>query len=289
VAGGTGQPLITAFRPSQDLTYTPLTQTSNGGRTWSALSPLDAALAGTPDSLAAQPGTGGLLALLATGTAEQADAAGTRWATLASARTLAATAAGRSCGLRALTAVTYTPAGAPLLAGACTQPGVVGIFAAAGTTWLTAGPVLTGALARQPITVLRLSTTGDQITALLTAGTGRHAVVLAAWSTDGGAKWTLSSPLATGGHQIVAASFGPDQTAAVVTAGGRGAALSAGKWQQLPALPAGSAALVPGTDGRTEVLAVHRGTLTVWQVTSSSGSWAKAQLINVPIQYGSSG
>ena len=59
-AGGS---LITGFRPSQYLTYTPLTLTRNAGQAWSSAGPLDGALADVPDALAAAPGTGNLLAL----------------------------------------------------------------------------------------------------------------------------------------------------------------------------------------------------------------------------------
>jgi hypothetical protein len=287
LAGGTGQALVTAFRPSQDLTYTPLARTGDSGRTWSALSPLDAALAGTPDSLASEQGTGRLLALLGTGAVEQADGTGASWTTLVTAPALAATRAGRACGLRALTAISSTPAGTPLLGGSCSAPGVVGIFGAAGRTWHATGPTLTGPLGRQPITVLRLISAGAEIAALLTSGTGRNTTVLAAWSADNGVRWTLSPALVTSGRPITAGSLGPDQTADVLTGSGS-AVLTAGRWHRLPALPAGTAALVPGPDGETDALAVHRSTLTVWQVTSSAVGWTKAQTISVPILYGSS-
>ena len=55
LAGGSGPALVTGFRPSQDLTFTPLIQTGNGGQAWSSLDPLDAALASTPDALAVNP------------------------------------------------------------------------------------------------------------------------------------------------------------------------------------------------------------------------------------------
>jgi hypothetical protein len=290
LAGSSGQALITAFRPSQDLTYTPLTQTSDGGRTWSALSPLDAPLASTPDSLAAQPGTGRLLALPSSGAAEQGTPASGSWTALITARALAATPAGRSCGLRYLTAVAYTPAGAPLLGGTCTRPGTAGIYTEIGRTWQAAGPALTGPLAHQPVAVLRVSTTGNQTIALLAAGTGQGTTLVAAWQAGGSSTWTTSPPLSAGGA-VTAASLGPGQTAAVITADGRGAVLAADRWQRLPALPSGTAALAlaPGIDGEIDALAVRQSTLTVWQLTSPAGSWTKAQVINVPIQYGSSG
>jgi hypothetical protein len=33
---------------------------------------------------------------------------------------------------------------------------------------------------------------------------------------------------------------------------------------------------------------VHASTLTVWRLASPGGSWTRAQVINVPIEYGSS-
>ena len=107
VAGTGGQSLITAFRPSQYLTFTPLTVTRDGGRAWSPAGPLSGGLANVPDALAAEPGTGQLLALLTSGTVEVAAPGYARWHRLASGH-LASTPAGPRCGLRAVTAVTST-------------------------------------------------------------------------------------------------------------------------------------------------------------------------------------
>ncbi len=289
LAGGAGQALITAFLPSQDLTYTPLTQTSDLGQAWSALNPLGAALASTPGSLAVQPGTGRLLALLSSGNVDQSARGRTTWTTVITARALAATAAGRSCGLSELTAAAYTADGMPLLAGACSRRGSAGIFEWAGRAWQTAGPALAGALAQQPVTVLRVSMIGDQIAALLAAGSGQHTSLVAAWSADGSTKWTISPPLRTGGHALVAESLGSGQTAAIVAAGGQGAVLAAGRWQLLPALPPATGVLVPAASGAMDALAARGATLTVWQLSGEQDSWAKEQVITVPIQYGSSG
>ena len=83
-ASASAGPLITGIRPSQDLTYTPLALTRNGGQAWSPTGPLDAALAAVPDALAAAPGTGRLLALLTNGTVKAAAPGYTRWTTLTS-------------------------------------------------------------------------------------------------------------------------------------------------------------------------------------------------------------
>jgi hypothetical protein len=74
VADAGGQSLITGFRPSQYLTYTPLITTRDGGQAWSTAGLLDAAVANVPDALATAPNTGQLLALLTTGAAKLATA-----------------------------------------------------------------------------------------------------------------------------------------------------------------------------------------------------------------------
>jgi hypothetical protein len=289
VLAGGGSALITGFRPSQDLTFSPLIQTSDGGQAWASLNPLDAALASAPDALAAKPGSGQLLALLADGTVQEAAPGNATWTGLASERALAATPAGRSCGLQSLSAAAFTPAGIPMLAGTCTRPGTVGIFTSGSGTWLAAGPALPAALAGQAVMVSRLTRTAQGMTALLQAGTGPGTSLLAAWSADGG-HWTLSPPLPLHGDAVTSASFGPDGTAAIITSANLGQIItSAGSsWRPLPALPPGTATLSPGPGGSADALAVHGGTLTIWQLLPGSSTWAKIQVINVPIPYGSS-
>lgn len=290
LAGADGRSLITAFRPSQYLTFTPLTVTRDGGQAWASAGPLDGALANVPDALTAAPGTGHLLALLTSGTAELATPAYTRWSTLTSRRTLAATPPGRHCGLRNLTAAAFTPAGVPLLAGTCSHPGTAGIFAARNGTWQAAGPRLPAALADQAITVLRLTRTATRTVALLKAGSGPAASLLAAWSADNGSHWTLSPPLRLSGATLTSTAFGPTGAAAILLNGNRAQTIAgAGSaWQSLPALPTGTATLAPGPAGGIDALAVHRSRLTVWQLAADSTAWHSAQAISVPIQFGSS-
>jgi hypothetical protein len=288
LGGNAGPELVTGFRPSQDLTFSPLIQTSDSGQAWTSLNPLDAALASTPDALAVQPGGGQLLALLADGTTEQAPSSGTTWTVLATRPALAATPPGQHCGLTAITAVSYTPAGNPIMAGPCARPGTTGIFTDDGGTWQAAGPVVPAALAGRDITVRRLTRTAQGITALLTAGTGPGASLLAAWSADG-SHWTLSPALPLQADGLASASFGPGGTTAIITTANRGLTITAGSsWQPLPPLPPGTATLAPGPGGTTQALAVDRGTLTIWQHTPGQAAWTKAQVLTVPIPYGSS-
>jgi hypothetical protein len=291
---GTGRSagtLITGVRPSLDLTFSPVTATTNGGGTWTTLPP-DAGLADVPDALAASGGQ-----LIALGEDQQVsnastDSGSSSWTTLTSRRTLAATPAGRDCGLAGLTAVAYTPGGTPLLGGTCARAGTAGIFAYAGGTWQMVGPALPGALASQHIQVLRLTRTGSTDTALLQAGTGSSATLVAAWASDNARHWAVSAALRLGGAQPVSASFGNSGETAVTLTGNRGEILAGpgAAWRQLPALPPGrTVTLALPATGTTEALAADGSTMTAWQlVTGPAAKWGRPQVVKVPIEYGSS-
>jgi hypothetical protein len=290
VAAATGRSLITGIRPSQYLTYTPLALTRDGGHVWSPAGPLDAALANAPDALAAAPGTGHLLALLTTGAVKVAAPGYTRWSTLATRGGLAATPAGRRCGLTRVTAAAFSPPGMPLLAGTCSHRGTAGVFALTSGTWRLAGPALPASLAGRPARVLGLTVAGHQETALLAAGTGRGTVLLAAWSASGG-QWALSPSLPLGGAQVMSASAGPTGGIGIVLNGRAGVTLSGpeSSWQWLPFLPAGTQTLALGPRAQVDALAAAGTTFTDWAWAPGSAAWAKTQALHVPVQYGSSG
>jgi hypothetical protein len=281
LAGMAGQSALAGFRPSQDLTFSPLASTGNDGGTWSA-DVLDAGLANVPDALAAAAGGGHFLALVPGGVVEQAGRGGGTWSRLTDVRSLAASPVGRRCSPAAATAVSFTPQGVPLLAVDCGRGGVTGVFSYTGGTWQLAGPVLPGV----PVQVLRLTNAGSGEMALLGTGTG----LLAAWSSDG-VHWTVSGPAGLGGTTVTASGFGTAGQAWVLFANGRAEAI-AGKgaaWRDLPQPPPTSAALAFGPGGSMQALAAHGSRLTVWQLSSGSATWRKVQVIDVPIQYGSSG
>jgi len=282
VASGSGSALTVAFRPSQDLTFSPLATTSDNGRTWGT-GLLDAALAAVPDALAADGGT--MLALLGDGAIDQAGPAGASLARLAAPGAVAASAAGRRCQVTALTAVAYTASGTPLAAASCGRPGIVGIFARTAGTWQADGPA---APSGSPVRVLRLAGTPTGDTTLLASGTGSAASLLAAWTSDG-THWTTSAPLPAGTRQVLADGTGPAGSVWVLLTGGRAATIAGpgAPWRQLPAPPPATAALATGPGGTTEALAVAGTSLTVYQLTPA-GTWNRAQAITVPVQYGSS-
>ena len=285
--------LVTGFRPSQDLTFSPLASTTDAGTQWSQSALLSPGLGDRPDALAGSA-TGQLIALTDTSDVETSTSLGANWAKLTTERSLAASAAGRGCGLQALTGAAWTPAGSPLVAGSCREPGIAGIFAYSAGTWRLTGPALPAALSGAAINVLGVATTGTKTTAILAATTHAGSSVLAAWSADGGTDWQLSPALAAGRVSSPSVSIWADGSAGVVVsaAGVRGGAIigwQAANWQPLPTLPAGTATLATGPGGEPEALTVSKGTMTAWQLPAGSSQWSLAQTVRVTIPYGSSG
>jgi hypothetical protein len=284
-AGGTS--LLVGFRPSQGLVFSPLASSTDTGKSWTT-GLLDANLADVPDAMAVAS-SGQALALLYDGGIEVAAtpgaAAAGQWSRLTTLSALAASAPGRGCGLAAVNAVSFGPDNVPMAAGSCVRRGVAGVFADTGGAWQAAGPALPG-FGGDQVQVLGLTRTGDGNAALLLAGSD----LLAAWS-DGG-RWTVSGAAgdAPGDeHGVIASGFGPAGSAWVLLGGGRAETISGpgGSWQALPALPGGTATLAPGSgSGGYDALAVSGSRLTVWQ--EAAAGWTKVQVINVPIEYGSS-
>ena len=280
-----------AVRPSQDLTFSPLALTGDGGKTWHT-GLVDASVAAVPDALAL--GGGRVLVLLGDGAIDQAPASAAAWTRFAAPGAIAASAAGHDCQVTALTAVSLTAAGTPLVGASCARPGVAGIFTQAGGSWQATGPSLAGRPAGEPVKVLRLTagsgTSGAGTVALLQAGTGDAASLLTAWTADG-THWSLSSPLPANGAQVLSSGAGPGSTAAwVLLAGGRAATVAGpgAAWRSLPAPPHGTAVLAPGPGGALDALAVSGGSsLTVFRLTPAD-AWQQTQVISVPVQLGSS-
>jgi hypothetical protein len=282
-AGGSGS-LTVGFRPSQDLSFSPLAVSTNAGRNWTP-GLLDAALADTPDAIAVSP-SGRTLALLQDGTIQAAPTTGAaaagQWTQLATLQALAASAPGRSCGLAGVNAISFGPDKRPMVAGSCMRPGMAGVFTDVGGAWRSAGLTLPG---RGPVRALGLAATAGGSVALLAAGDS----LLAAWWN--GTRWTVSAAVAAGtvtSAGVPALGFGPGGGAWLLLEGGRTEAIggAGASWQALPPVPPGTATLAPGPGGSYDALAVAGSKLTVWRLTQ--GAWANVQQISVPIEYGSS-
>jgi len=267
VAAGSPGSLLIGFRPSQGLVFSPLATSTDGGQHW-APSVLGAALASVPDALATGS-SGAELALLRNGDVEVSGAGGS-WSRLTSEPALAASSAGRECGVTGVDALSFWPNGLKVVAGACERRGVAGVFTDTNGTWQLDGPSVPGG---GQVRVLRLSGS----TALLASGSA----VYAAWH---GSSWTVSGAVA---GSPVASGFGSNGSAWVLLGGGRAAVISGpgGTWRPLPAVPTRTAALALA-GGETDAFAVAGDTLSVWRL--SAGAWTKAQVIHVPIAAGSS-
>jgi hypothetical protein len=258
VAAGSGGAVTVAVRPSQDLTFSPLAVSSDGGQWATGL--LDADIASTPDALASDGPH--LAALLNNGAIMTSSDGGAAWRTLAS-------------GPPGVDAVSFGAAGTLLAAGTPTGTGT-GLFAYRGGRWT---PVTLPTAGH----VVRL--TGDATL----VSRGRQ--LMAVWDTAAG--WRASSSDTAAATAIVAAGELANGAAWVLLSGG-GAAVASGPgqgWRVLPRVPRGTSVLAAGPDGTVDALAVHRGDLDVWRLpagSSSGAAWRRVQTISVPIQYGSS-
>ncbi len=280
VASPASGSLVTAFLPSQLLTYTPLAASTDNGANWSPAGPLNAGLASAADALAAGPG-GQLIALTSDGTkAELGQRLGTAWTRLATNSSLNATSAGRSCQVTGLTAAAFSGS-TPVLAASCGRPGVAGIFTDAGGAWRAAGPSLPG----DTVDVLGLAASGTGLVALLRATAGTSASIIGAWYSGG--RWTLSSPLRIGAGKLASTAIGPGGSMGVTWNGTKGATLAGPgvAWRALPALPKWAATLALGS--KVEVIAASGQTFRDYQL--ASGGWSLAQTVHVQIPYGTSG
>jgi hypothetical protein len=273
------------FLPSQQLTFSPLAQSSDGGAKWSP-GELPSALTPAPDALAVGA-TGDVLALVGSRMLGSTGDLGA-WSTVTTTGALRAAAS--SCGVQKVTAVAYNPAGQPLLGLSCAHGGQIGILVSA-STWHAIGPSLgNGASA-----VTRLVRTPAGVAGLAQVQAGTRASVVAFWGNGSTAAWagsaTLSVPAgwsvkatATGGGsgEGLAVLLGSGEARRVAVVAGPGAS-----WVTLPAAPRGASAVsVIGTEVDTFVVASSK--LGVWASHVGAAGWSRSASLTVPVPYGSS-
>jgi hypothetical protein len=295
MATAAGQPFIVGIRPSNLLRFSPLISTTDGGVSWSN-GVLPRGLSAHPDSLSTAA-NGRTLALVNSGAdARVLESSGSlsRWRTLTTARSLATHGGGSSCDPRSVSGVASLD-GNPVVGADCSRAGVVGIFVQEAGTWRRDSPTLADALRRRPVHVLRLGQTPTGLSALLGIAQGSGTALVAAWETNG--TWTVSSRLALApGGRIV--SYGPASGAGyfVLSKTSSGATRLAAidgpdlNWVQLPPPPRDSAtiAFVPASASTIDALTDGATTMTVWSLTSGSGTWVKSQVLHVTLKFGSS-
>ncbi len=309
--GATGAPgVVTAgFQPSQDLTYSPVAQSTDDGKSWS-VGTLSSGL--LPVAGAVADGAGGAVFALVRsggGTLVRSDGSLTAWKPLLTLRSLDATGAGRRCGVEALTALVDAVGAGPApsleLGTACAAPGVVGLFHLSSGRWV-ATTVREPGEARSTFTVLRLQRGASGTSAIVEARRAGTASLVALWRPSPSARWATSSAVRLDGAVLSTASTGGTSLLVVtgrgfraedlLWAGGPGRA-----WRSLGAPPAGTqvVAAAPGAvqDPTTSTatgapklvaLEVSGSDVWVWE-RAADGTWHRtAQRLDVPIEYGSS-
>ncbi len=280
------------FLPSQLLRFSPLSATTDAGRTWSPAF-LPGALAAGPNALASGPG--GSLAIVGEAVLHRPLDSPT-WSRLVSLSALQRLAP--QCAATALDAVAVTSTGAPLVGAACR--GRLGLFAASDGKWGQERAVLPGDWSDANTTILRLQAGNTQTTVLATATRKGHQALFAL-SQSGSGRWQASAPLPIGAGSIVrATAVGSDGALSVLVGSKKSESVDevtpGGGWVRLPAPPRGVVGLAwvsPDTTslGATtlDAFSVVGGTnLHVFTLTPGGGKWVGAQELQVPLPYGSS-
>jgi len=297
-----GESLLVGVRPSQLLTFTPLISSADAGRSWST-GLISQGLTSAPTALAFAPGNKVFAVVNGTGGPELlGNTTGlSSWHELVSSKELAASPLSSQCDPGPLTSVGYVraspSAAAPVVGTSCKRPGIVGIFQEVMASWKMAGPTLPAGAGRAQ--VLGLFPDEGRLAALIglsgRSSTGSGATsLLAAWSTFR-KPWATSAPLQLPkGDRLASYGASPDGALFVLVAQpGREDELALASptspgWQRLPPPPPGTATVAFGPGSAVDALATTSTVVTVWQLATNVGTWAKSQVVRVAIQYGSS-
>lgn len=294
VVATAGSDVAAAVVPSQALRFSPVVVSTDGGQHW-ATGLIGAGIAPGAGSLALGPG-GRAVALTGPASDPQVQVSSgplAAWRTVATLRSLAATPAGRACGLARIETVSYGAPGIEV-GGACRHPGVVGLFRYSPSAgWTADGPRMPASARSGTTEVVSEEVTGPQSSiSVVVSGSGGDSVVPAWRSAAGG--WSTGAPLPLAGHaRLDAVVAGPGSRLWVLSADGPALGLdtTAGPgaaWTRYPDPPAGTATVSPGPGGAVTALAVDAATLTTWTATSPAAGWHRGQVLPVPIEYGSS-
>ncbi len=293
LAPASGRSLLVGIRPSNLLHFSPLIQTEDG-RTWS--NGLTGALVARPDALAVATDGQSLALVAAGGTTQVLTSRGdlSSWPELTALPALAAAPAARPCAPASLGAVGFAGP-TPVVGAACTRPGVVGLFTDSSGSWQQADVPLPSSLADGMVEVLGLQSANGALSALLAVVSKTGTAIVAAGSADNGSTWAVSAALPLQPGETLS-SFG---TAAgdgvfVLVSGAQGSERlevldgPGSSWQELPPPPPGTATVAFGPSTSVQALVANQAVLTVWTLEAPSGPWTRGQVVDVPIQYGSS-
>ncbi len=288
-----GSNLVSGFEASQRIAFSPVASSSNEGKSW-APGILSSELASVPDALAGTP-NGRVAALIGNpAAAVVSDSGGLyNWHQIVSARDLKASMAGRLCGVTALTAVAFSPSDQLLVGASCSRPGDVGVFEVSPSGWQLAGPSIPSSISAGT-SVLRLRAYDGGVSALIATYSPAGTELLGTRRADNGG-WSRPVALALGRTERLTSSGISVKGGLAVTLVGDeppfGEVLGPGAraWSKLSRLPVRTEAISFGATGGIDALAVNQSQLTVYRLSTSTTSWQRVQVMQVPIVYGSSG
>ena len=280
------------FLPSQLLRFSPLSVSTDSGRTWSPAF-LPGALTASPSALASGPD--GSLAVVGSAVLHQT-AHQSKWSRLVTLSALRRVAP--ICGVVALNAVAVTATGSALVGAACGR-GHIGLFTSSDGTWHSDVATLHGAWRDASTTMVRLQAGSAQPTALVLAAQAGHRALFVVTDAASG-HWSVSSPLTLGsGSSVRASAVQSGGALSVVTGSKRDPSVSQintdGTWTTLPPPPAGTLALawvlptaVPFGGPTLDAFTVDGTELHVYALTPAGIKWVAVQTLQVPLAYGSS-
>jgi len=301
ITAGPDGGLLAGFLANQDLTFSPLSLTTDGGQRWTAVY-FPQGLIAVPDALGGTTGMTVALGRSGQGSLFETGAdlsSLSSWRPAVTVAGLRRSAAGARCGVDRLTATAVAPDGDPLLGAACGHRGVVGLFDVAGGVAKAVAFPVSSTLTGATVSVLRLVPTASGVAVLLEARerTGRT-VLVAGWLSPSGQPIAPSAPLEVPvGAKLLASGTTPGGGVFVllqpangsapeladVTASGTGEPA----WDMPPRPPRGTLGAA-FSSGRIDAVTVHSSTLIDYAFDQSSATWVRSQVVHVPVQYGSS-
>ena len=282
---------IVGFEPSQLLTFSPLARSTDGGQTWSP-SVLPSGLLGVPDAVAAEPG-GSRFALVRTagGTVLGVSDSRSAWRAVVGMPKLAASPAGRACGLTRLSAVA-DHSGEPVVGGSSRGRGAGGRPHPRRRRLAAEQTSTAGGRRRSPDHGAPFGERGRRDSR--TGGGGRaepRSLCHVAACVDSPRSYSAGLRLS---GRIMATGFGSGGSEVVVSSvpggGGQAETVTGPKatWSALPPLPRRTAVVNLDPGGGASALAVAGKVLTTFTLDPAGGHWLRQGTVSVPLQYGSS-
>jgi hypothetical protein len=194
----------------------------------------------------------------------------------------------RGCGLTSIDAIASLSPDGVLAGGTCTKAGQIGEYAYAQGGWRAAAPPTPAALRGIPGKVLWLTSSGATTLTLVDFPSPSQNTLLAAWSSDGGHRWSESPPLAMGSREdLIAAGPAPHDKTFLLLSTPHGNRLRIGApttaWRATPRPPEGTATVVVGGNGEIDALAAHVYNIVDWRLVGTPGAWHSVGTLRISV------